>query len=229
MKKILGVIVLGLLLSGNAYAEVMKFECTQPDNKKLKYIKYKIDLDNSKASSEWVFKGKFETDTYIIKSKDSEKVELISKRWPEQHWYFYYATNQNGVDVNNSWTSIQNCKKINSASTDSKSVGISFTIKDKKEQCAAIGFKPATDKFADCVLRLVELDLQKQISNPTIVAQDSGNQAIVDELKRSNNMQQSQFLMNLSNQLLNPSSPASSMSSSSCTVRGGTIKTINCW
>ena len=120
-------------------------------------------------------------------------------------------------------------KKVNTASAGSNSVGISFTIKDKKEQCTAIGFKPATDKFADCVLRLVELDLQKQISNPMIVAQDSGNQAIVDELKRSNNMQQSQFLMNLSNQLLNPSSPASSMSSSSCTVRGGTIKTINCW
>ena len=120
-------------------------------------------------------------------------------------------------------------KKVNTASAGSNSVGISFTIKDKKEQCAAIGFKPATDKFADCVLRLVELDLKKQINNPTIVAQDSGNQEIVNELKRSNNMQQSQFLMNLSNQLLNPSSPASSMSSSSCTVRGGTIKTINCW
>ena len=119
--------------------------------------------------------------------------------------------------------------KLGPTLNNSQSAGMSFTIKDKKEQCAAIGFKPATDKFADCVLRLVELDLQKQISNPTIVAQDSGNQAIVDELKRSNNMQQSQFLMNLSNQLLNPSSPASSMSSSSCTVRGGTIKTINCW
>ena len=114
-------------------------------------------------------------------------------------------------------------------SNQSASKGISFTIKDKKEQCAAIGFKPATDKFADCVLRLVELDLKKQISNPTIVTKNPGNQAIVNELKRSNNMKQSQFLMNLSNQLLNPSSPASSTSSSSCTVRGGTIKRVNCW
>ena len=53
------------------------------------------------------------------------------------------------------------CDKTYSESSNTQSAGISFTIKDKKEQCAAIGFKPATDKFADCVLRLVELDLKK--------------------------------------------------------------------
>ena len=155
MKKLLGIIVLGLLLSGNAFAEIINFECKQPKNKSLKYINYEIDFDNNKASSEWDFGGKFETDTYTIKSKDDEKVYLISNKWPEQHWYFYYATNQKGVDVNGKWSSIHNCKKINTTSTSSNSAGISFTIKDKKEQCAAIGFKPATDKFADCVLRLV--------------------------------------------------------------------------
>ena len=39
---------------------------------------------------------------------------------------------------------------------------ITFTINDKKEQCEAIGFTPQTDKFADCVLRLVELDVKSQ-------------------------------------------------------------------
>ena len=34
---------------------------------------------------------------------------------------------------------------------------IEFDISDKKTQCEAIGFKPETEKFADCVLRLVEL------------------------------------------------------------------------
>ena len=49
------------------------------------------------------------------------------------------------------------------ASTNNQS--INFTIKDKKEQCAAIGFKPNTEKFADCVLRLVELDVKRQTTN----------------------------------------------------------------
>ena len=139
-----------------------------------------------------------------------------------------YGTKMN-LDMDRVWPedfSSHNAKFGGSTGDDS---GLSFTIADKKNQCKAIGFKPATEKFADCVLKLVELDLKTQISNPTMVVQDTGTQQLANELKRNNNMQQSQFLMNLSNQLLNPSSPASSMSSSSCTVRGGTIKTINCW
>jgi hypothetical protein len=79
------------------------------------------------------------------------------------------------------------------------------------------------------VLRLVELDIKKQVNSPAVTSMSSGNQQLATELKRQNNMRQSQFLMDLSQQLLNPSSPASTMSTSSCTIRGGTIKTINCW
>ena len=235
MKKLLGIMVLGLFLGGNAYAEITTFQCT---GNVIPQITWKMNIENKTVHSTWVWKGKVGSAKYKILSINNEKVQLIqtpdsefySKK--DKPFYWYYGTDFKTVGAKGN-VQLYDCsvdgKKVNTPSTGSNSVGISFTIKDKKEQCAAIGFKPATDKFADCVLRLVELDLQKQISNPTIVAQDSGNQAIVDELKRSNNMQQSQFLMNLSNQLLNPSSPASSMSSSSCTVRGGTIKTINCW
>ena len=107
--------------------------------------------------------------------------------------------------------------------------GISFTIADKKNQCEAIGFKPQTEKFADCVLKLVELDLKTQIKNPTIVSQSTGNQQIANELRRSNNLRSSQFLMDLSRDLLTPSAPAAMSNTKSCTVRGGTIKSITCW
>ena len=122
--------------------------------------------------------------------------------------------------------SSHNAKFGGSSGGDSE---LSFTIADKKEQCKAIGFKPETEKFADCVLRLVELDIKKQVNSPAVTSMSSGNQQLATELKRQNNMRQSQFLMDLSQQLLNPSSPASTMSTSSCTIRGGTIKTINCW
>ena len=119
--------------------------------------------------------------------------------------------------------------RAHNAKFGSNDSGLSFTIKDKKEQCAAIGFKPKTEKFADCVLKLVELDIKSQVNSPAVASMSSGNQQLANELKRQNNMRQSQFLMNLSQQLLNPSSPASAWSTSSCTVRGGTIKRINCW
>jgi hypothetical protein len=45
---------------------------------------------------------------------------------------------------------------------------VEFNIAQKKEQCEAIGFKPETEKFADCVLRLVELDVKQQTQNQIV-------------------------------------------------------------
>ena len=101
---------------------------------------------------------------------------------------------------------------------------ISFTIKDKKEDCKAIGFKPNTEKFADCVLKLVELDVKRQVNDSSMASQSQANQQIANELKKQNNLRQSQFLMNLSQQLLTPSSPASTMTS--CRWSG---QFLNCW
>ena len=115
------------------------------------------------------------------------------------------------------------CDKTYSASS-SQSAGISFTIKDKKEDCKAIGFKPNTEKFADCVLKLVELDVKRKVNDPSMTSQSQANQQIANELKRQNNLRQSQFLMNLSQQLLTPSSPASNMTT--CSWSG---QFLNCW
>tara|TARA_B100000767_G_C19590785_1_gene461346 strand:+ start:42 stop:767 length:726 start_codon:yes stop_codon:yes gene_type:complete len=237
MKKLLGIIILGLLLSGNVYAG----QSYQGKNGSLNEGISKIQFCKQEFPT-ILFGGGCRTKSKYF--KNGIEVHEYGKRIA----IFKNVKNPITAGMNTDLKDIQDwgdgtfhalvanwdeaeriIGKLGSTSNNSQSAGISFTIKDKKEQCAAIGFKPATDKFADCVLRLVELDLKKQINNPTVIAQDSGNQAIVNELKRSNNMKQSQFLMNLSNQLLNPSSPASSMSSSSCTVRGGAIKTINCW
>jgi len=79
-----------------------------------------------------------------------------------------------------------------------------FTIKDKREQCEAIGFKTETEKFADCVLRLVELDIKKQNQNQITSAQSSGNDALVKQLKKQSDLQSSQALINLGQQLMNP-------------------------
>ena len=109
---------------------------------------------------------------------------------------------------------------------------INFTIKDKKEQCTAIGFEPATEKFADCVLRLVELDVKKQQSNKIAHAQNSGNDALVRQLKQQQYDRGTDVLLNLGQQLLKPKQYNSNIympQTQRCTIQGfGTFAKIVC-
>lgn len=112
---------------------------------------------------------------------------------------------------------------VSKSKTISKNNEIMFTIKDKREQCEAIGFKPETEKFADCVLRLVELDVKQQTQNQITVAQNNGNDALVKQLERQNNLQLSQSLMNLGQQLMNPTQYNSNIympQTRRCTIQG---------
>ncbi|MDC0436898.1 hypothetical protein OAL81_05070 [Candidatus Pelagibacter sp.] len=258
MKKLLGIVILGLLLSSNAYADIQSTLIDRHlSNKKLDLIEgvWFIGEANNviwkdgnsykrKSLSKRALKCNAESrisksgNSYSETSKATSKSCKVISICSAQYFVDEYAGSasincQNGESANFQMMRVwpddiraHNAKFGGSSGGESE---LSFTIADKKEQCAAIGFKPATDKFADCVLKLVELDLKSQVNSPKIATKNMETQLLANELKRNNNMQQSQFLMNLSNQLLNPSSPASSMSSSSCTVRGGTIKTINCW
>ena len=242
MIKFLGILALGLFLTSNSFAQVIKYECKMPAYPKIEYVNYEFDFGSKFMAAKYVFDGNYSSEKHIILEVDNQKVFLKNQK-SKVTWYFNYATDQRGHTMSQGPDISHNCRydknlvkaainklnNLSSSSSSSQSAGISFTIKDKKEQCTAIGFKPATDKFADCVLRLVELDLKRQVNDSSMTSQSSADQQIANEIKKQNNLRQSQFLMNLSQQLLNPSSPASSMSTSSCTVRGGTIKTINCW
>ena len=108
-----------------------------------------------------------------------------------------------------------------------------FTIKDKREQCEAIGFKPETEKFADCVLRLVELDIKQQTQNQITSAQNSGNNALVKQLERQNNLQSSQALIDLGQQLMKPKQYNSNIympQTRRCTVSGfGVTSVVRCY
>ena len=123
------------------------------------------------------------------------------------------------------------CEGQTQSQASANNQNITFTIKDKKEQCAAIGFKPNTEKFADCVLRLVELDVKQQTTNIISSSQNSGNQQLAKQLERQNNMQQTQFLFKLGQQLLTPQAPASMPTTNTCTIRplGTNMTTINCF
>ena len=102
---------------------------------------------------------------------------------------------------------------------------LTFTIDDKKEQCEAIGFEPQTEKFADCVLRLVELDVKSQQQAQIQLAISQGNQQVANELKAQRNQQSGAYLMDLGQKLLNPPTKKTTR----CTVTGvGSFKTVSC-
>ena len=121
---------------------------------------------------------------------------------------------------------------INKKNTKRQAQSIEFNIKQKKEQCTAIGFKAETEKFADCVLRLVELDIKQQQSDKLETAQNSGNEALVKQLQRQQYDRGTDALLNLGQQLLNPQTTNSNIympQTQRCTIQGfGTFAKMVC-
>jgi hypothetical protein len=171
-----------------------------------------FDAKNYKLTK--IYKDKVKLlDFYISKTNNSEELKLLSV-WKD--WAINEKKYKAKNDINTSIDTVTN--------TD-----INFTIDDKKEQCTAIGFEPATEKFADCVLRLVELDVKSQQATQIALAQSQGNQQVANQLKKQSNDQSSQYFLDLGQKLLNPQSTVSAPSTSTCRVTGGIYKTVSCW
>ena len=198
MKKLLGIVVVSLLLSG----------CSGPSP----FIPVNVNHDQYGGDL-------YVTEDPWAKSEYSEVVSVANNKCQSlgKGDAIMKPGNSVGLYIIHYFT----CKKDND---------ITFTIKDKKDQCTAIGFEPATEKFADCVLKLVELDLKSQQATQIALAQSQGNQMVVDQLKEQNNSRSSDAFINLGTQLLNPQSNVSAPSTSTCRVIGsGAYKTVNCW
>jgi len=177
---------------------------------------------------------KFSNNNKLVAIKDNfrEATEFILDKEPSAISFLNQISKyENGLEGRIFGKNVITQVESKSTTTNlSNKIDIEFTIKDKKEQCTAIGFEPATEKFADCVLRLVELDVKTQQTNQIALAQSQGNQQIADQLKKQRNDQSSQYFLDLSQKLLNPQSTVSAPSTSTCRVTGsGAYKTVNCW
>ena len=84
MKKLLGIAVLGLLLSGNAYAELLKYNCTNVSGGGITYIKYnklvdiekkkiKLEIEGNSLGRNFTFNGEYE-----IEIIDDETIKFFS-------------------------------------------------------------------------------------------------------------------------------------------------------
>ena len=89
MKKLLGIVVLGLLLSGNAYAEILDIRC-KDDPVKLRYL---IDTSKKTVKAYWTEKNKQEQfELYDLLEIDSVKAIYQGRgEYKEFKWQFNYG------------------------------------------------------------------------------------------------------------------------------------------
>jgi hypothetical protein len=180
---------------------------------------------------------KFTNNNKLVAIKDSfrEATEFILDKEPSAIKFLNQISKYENAMAGktfgkNDITKVEPKTTTTTLSNTTSAIDIEFTIKDKKEQCKAIGFAPATEKFADCVLRLVELDVKSQQATQIALAQSQGNQQVAEQLKKQNNSRSSDAFINLGLKLLSPQSTVSAPTTTNCRVIGsGAYKTVNCW
>ena len=203
MKKLLGIVVLGLLLSGNAYAENVtydlikyrdKFGILLPNENLVLDSKNKEFTNSTRANN---FKSYIkEYLTIRMECWHSEQVSGYTNGWTMQ-WmdctydgekvllnkynlnslnkisYDRYSKNFNYAHLydrqlvsdpfnEDNWTSFVQKERRVIANTFQK---MEYALEKKYmtkspnnlKKCEEIGFKPGTDNFANCVLKLIEL------------------------------------------------------------------------
>ena len=221
MKKLLSIICLSLFFAQFAQSEILSWHCSGGGSSNTKEVKWHLDKQNMRLNSEAILSnGKkiSQSDRVLSLGDNNAIIETDGVSWN-----FNFSGNLYSVWKGRNIT-YGNCNKLNTnfASNETEN-NISFNIKQKKEQCKAIGFKPETEKFADCVLRLVELDVKQQQSNKIAQAQQSGNDALVKQLQRQQYDRGTDALLNLGQQLLNPQTTNSNIympQTQRCTIQG---------
>ena len=166
MKKLLGIVVLGLLLSGNAKAEILEFDCVPMyKSKTISDVVYFIDTESNEFATEYIYKGEKrrdetffylnQTGTTITYSYDSNKEYVYQFDYGQNSFIDRQIKPDNGKAQ---WkcNSRENIKKIEKAEAELMNI-------KAKDTCKSIGFKVDTEKFVDCVkdIYVKQLDTQK--------------------------------------------------------------------
>ena len=179
-KRFLMILVLGLLWCGNAYSEIVRYDCKWPDNPEYKSIVYIFDFENK--SGEIVVSSYSQTIGFIksgdsddkifsnrttatILKKDSEKVHLQNVE-NKREFFFNYI---NFVEYGDGYKNDIDCKSKKT---------LSSMIVDAKKTCKELGFTPETEKFSDCALKLYSQSVElaaKQNQQVVMQPQSSGS------------------------------------------------------
>jgi hypothetical protein len=177
MKKLLGILVLGLLLSGNAYTEAVFTQ--QEIDKDIKYMNefynQKVLNSNDKLCVLAQSTNVYETIWGYACGPKSMKNKIIKTALKEcqANGENCIITRQGVQIVNQVAQKVSKDKNINIAGNN---MDIAETIQKAKDTCKSLGFKEGTEKFTDCSLKLYSqsLDLAAK-QNQQVVIQNQGS------------------------------------------------------
>ena len=247
MKKLILTILFTLVLSGSAFAQCIEGNCLNGNGVKIysNGSKYIGNFKNGKYEGAGILYRSLRSETsnwkngklngYTVLEEQTQNGKQVTMGNYEEGLKNgrIETTFPNGSIVISEWKKGKLLKSEYASEKDKELVEMSFTIGEKKQQCKTIGFKPETEKFADCVLRLVELDVEKQKQNKIIIAESNGNLELAKQLKRQNNLQSSEALINLGQQLMNPKRYNSNIympQTKSCRISGyGNFARVTCY
>ena len=216
MKKLLSIIFLGLLLSGNAYA----VEIFHKDKNGILMTeaifwwgkRYKIAANHCAKYNKFFIHGA----NHQTEKPGTVRMYCVT----EYHQFFYepllkrkievYKTN---YDANSPWATKSN---TNTSSSNSGS-STNDKIAQSKQICRDLGFKTNTEKFADCALKM--MSIQFEATNKVASSSGGTTQEIIVKHKQDYDIFDA--MLDMSNALLsngNNSSSSSSNNNTRCVI-----------
>lgn len=265
MKKLfLTILVLGLVWSGKVFAEdkssdleiifvedkrTLGIRSGDPENQTSR--RNAISICTSKNKFTYQFKGSIQDENgYLLKDHKiryycSAQQLSTDPVWGDTYFSRNYFTGSslgtypNHLIFNNfsqakqeEWSKI-NKKKL----TRSEAKSVKEIAETAKKVCEDFGYKPGTEKFADCAKEIYLKEIEQTETSTVVVQQDnSGAEALANELKRQRKQQAFDELMGISQGLLGGKSipevlgaPSNSSRSRSisCNNTGETISGTN--
>ena len=169
MKKLLGIVVLGLLWSGNVYSNNYECKHEQP-NTQLEYFYVITDTKNNSITYQWKmlssteFIKRFkinkveENIIYYDESKYHKKFILREdKDFPQTDGGTIFSYSKFDVGNNVEWVT-HKCKKVKEIkNVTSLKKNKNTAINSAKQTCLKLGFTAGTEKFADCTLKIIKI------------------------------------------------------------------------
>ena len=196
MKKILGIVVLGLLLSGNANANYFN-QCTIGGDT----VNFTIDLNSNTI----VGKSPKLTRTYQIESSTRNEIKTVKTPFVKSDHiafqYIFNASNKSLTSIryknkNSGYNELDEsntfyCSNVSFNLEKQKKIEMAFMINKAKDTCKSLGFKEGTEKFADCSLKLYSQSVElaaEQNKQVIMQPQSSGSNVITiyDPVRDSN-------------------------------------------
>ena len=200
MKKAILILLVGLLLSGNAFADSVEFKNCKFPHKAMDGVSnldFKINMEDK--SINWGPGFKYFNLRYMKDTNSEFYYEMKPFAGDDEYSYAIFKFDQKGkkIDVTVYGTTIWSkkpkyeeypsqfmdlvCSETTPVSVGGSKVEIANMIDKAKSTCKELGFKEGSEKFADCSLKLYSQSVELAAkSNQTVVMQpqSSGSNSV---------------------------------------------------